>query len=197
LGLFKLNNFLIKELKMKRIFLSLVVVVMAGAAAVTATQAYFTSNVSVAGLTVATGTLHISDQSQDWMLQVNFSGLKPGDLIRKWVVIQNDGTLDVGSLVVSAANVNDPSNLLGQLTGWTYGTIAGTTDDPNGVQTGYNTSAAALLINANLLSPANHILHPGQHTTVQVQFVVPDSLGDEWQGQTAQFDLLFHAEQVH
>jgi len=180
---------------MRKILLSLLMIALVSAIGVGATKAYFTSDVTVAGISVATGTLKITNQSQDWMQQVNFSNLKPGDLIRKWVVIQNDGTLDVHTLTVSAVNKNDPSHLLGQLTGWTYGTIAGTSDDTNGVQTGYNNSADVLLNNANLLSPANNVLHPGQHTTVQVQFVVPTTLGNEWQGKTAQFDLLFHAEQ--
>ena len=129
---------------------------------------------------------------------MKFTGLKPGDLIRKLAVIKNTGTLDVGTLTVSATNVVDPSHLLNQLTGWTYGTIAGTSDDPNGVQTGYNTDATVLLNNANLLSPDNHVLHQGQQTTVQVQFVVPTNLDQlTYQGQTATFNLLFHAEQVH
>jgi predicted ribosomally synthesized peptide with SipW-like signal peptide len=182
---------------MIRILLSLLVIAVVSVMSVGATKAYWNSDVTISQVTVATGTLHIKNSSQDWMMQVKFDGLKPGSLIRKWVVIENDGTLDVDTLTVSAVNKTDPSNLLGQLNGWTYGTIAGTSDDPNGVQTGYNSNASVLLNNANLLSPANHILHPEQHTTVQVQFVVPDNLGDTWQGKSATFDLLFHAEQVH
>jgi predicted ribosomally synthesized peptide with SipW-like signal peptide len=182
---------------MKKLLFSLLAVGVVSALAVGATRAYFTDTESVLGNTISTGTLSIKNASADWMMQVTFSNLKPGDLIRKWVVIQNDGTLPIGSLTVSAVNVSDPSGLLHQLTGWTYGTIAGTSDDPNGVQTGYNTDAMVLLNNANLLSPANPTLQPGQSTKVQVQFVMPATLGNEWQGKTATFDLQFNAEQVH
>lgn len=176
---------------------SLIVIVAVAAIATGATGAYFTSDVTVHGVTASTGTIIINDVSADWMQPVNLGLLKPGDLVRKWVRVQNNGTLPIGTLTVSAVNRVDTYNLLGQLTGWTYGTIAGTTDDPNGVQTGYNNDASILLNNANLLSPANHILLPGQTTTIQVQLVVPTTMDDSWQGRTSTFDLQFHAEQVH
>src|SRR5665648_12594 len=104
---------------MKNIIKSLLVVVAVAAVAGGATYAYFSSDVTVTGNTIATGTLKINDKSQDWMQQVTFDNLKPGSLIRKWVVIENDGTLDVGTLNVSVANLNDTNGLLDQLTGWT------------------------------------------------------------------------------
>ncbi len=182
---------------MKKIILSLAVIVVVSTAVVGITRAYFTSTATSSGNTFSAGTLHIRNMNVDWMAQVDFSNLKPGDLVRKWVRIENDSTLDIGTLTVSAVNVNDPSGLLHQLTGWTYGGIAGTSDDPNGVQTGFGMDGLALLNNADLLSPANHVLHPGQHATIQVQFVMPTSLGNEWQGKTATLDLQFNAEQVH
>ncbi len=181
---------------MRKILLSLVIIALASTASVGATRAYFTSDVPINNVTMATGNVHISDAKVDWMMNVDFSGLKPGSLVRKWLRIQNDGTLDVGVLNVSAVNKRGDVELLSQLNGWTYGTIAGTSDDPNGVQTGYNTNADILLNNANLLSAANPVLKPGQSTTIQVQFVVPQTLDNTWQGKTTTFDLLFHAEQV-
>lgn len=181
---------------MRKILLSIVTVAVISSLAVGATRAYFTNDLTISQVTIATGTLHIRDMQVDWMQNVTFTGLKPGDLVRKWLRIENDGTLDVGTLTVSAVNKNG-DNLLGQLNGWTYGTIAGTTDDPDGVQTGYNTNAELLLSSQTLLSAGNPVLHPGQHTTIQVQFVVPTTMDDTWQGKTETFDLLFHAEQVH
>src|SRR4051794_13184242 len=111
---------------MKKILVSLVSVAAIVTATAGATRAYFTSTVTIPNITIATGTLHIKDSSADWMQTVTFNNIKPGDVFRKWVIIENDGTLDVPTLNVTIANVNDPSNMLGTVQEWTYGRIIGT-----------------------------------------------------------------------
>jgi hypothetical protein len=183
---------------MKKILLSLVIMLGVGTAAAGATRAYFTSTVTVPNITLATGTLHVTNSSSDWMLPVTFSNIAPGEFIRKWVVIANDGTLDVGSLTVSATNVNDPSGLLDKMTGWTNAAVkVGGADSINQVQVGYDTNAHTLLNNASLMIPGHTVIHPGEWVTAQIQLQLPPSTGNEAQGQSGSFDLVFHAEQVH
>jgi predicted ribosomally synthesized peptide with SipW-like signal peptide len=187
-----------KEKIMKKIILSLATIAVVSTMAVGATRAYFSSEVAVNGNTFSTGTLHITDTSVDWMQPVIFTNVKPGDVIRKWVRITNDGNMDV-TLTVSANTVVDTSNFLGQVAGWTYGQIEGSSDDVNGVQTGYNDHLLTLLAppGVTLLSPGNPVLHPGQTTKTQVQFIVPTTMGNDFQHVTASFNLVYHAEQLH
>lgn len=182
---------------MKKIILSLAIIAIVSIGAIGATRAYFSDTETSSGNTFSTGTLRITDVSETWMTPVTFANLKPGDYVRKWVTIQNDGTMDV-TLTVSAINVVDNRNLLGQVAGWSYGSIVGF-DDPNGVQTGYNDHFLTLFATpgVTLLSAANPVLKPGQQTKTQVQFVVPTTLDNTWQNVTASLDLVYHAEQVH
>lgn len=180
---------------MKKLLFSILTLGVVSVATIGATRAYFTDQESVQGNTISTGTLSITNTSEDWMVPVTFSNIYPGYLNRKWVSIKNDGTLPITSLTVTAVNIDDQSDLLSNLTGWLNANIVGSTDDPSGVQVGYNTSLKALLNNADVLTPANHTLQPGQTTKVQVQFQMPATLGDNWQGKSATFDLLFKAQQ--
>jgi hypothetical protein len=182
---------------MKKILLSVATILAISAVTVGATRAYFTSSVSVPNITLATGTLHITDKSKDWMMPVTFTNLAPGSLVRKWVVIANDGSLDISSVTVSVTDLNDPSNILGQTRGWTNSAVrVGDSDTVNQVQVGYSDNALALLNNAPLLWTGHPVLHPGEWLTAQIQFIIPNNWGNEMQGKSASFNLMFHAEQM-
>ena len=81
---------------MLRIAKSLLTIVAVAAIGVGSTGAYFSSNVTVPNVNFTSGTLILTDVSQDWQQPVNLGVLKPGDLVRKWVRVQNNGTLPIG-----------------------------------------------------------------------------------------------------
>lgn len=193
---------------MLRIAKSLLTIVAVAAIATSATGAYFSSNVAVPAMTFSSGTLEITDTSESWMQHVDFENLKPGDTIRKWVTLQNSGTLDVASLTVQAINQADstPSllsqikvSVIGQVNGFDnayytpgWGTGGATIDS-------FLTGSPTNLLGSYFYSggtPAS-IMAPGKTDTVILDFTVPTTLGNTYQDLSASFDLQFIAEQVH
>jgi hypothetical protein len=195
---------------MKKILLSLLTIALVSTVAFGATKAYFTSEVTQNNVTFASGTLVMTDTSDGWMLPVTFTNLKPGDTIRKWVRLHNAGTLDIGQLTVQAANVSDTNGLLGQV----LVSVIGFDNNPpfasnayftpswgtGGQPVNYMTTAQDILSpSAVIWSPGvtPSTITPGQDDLIVLDFTVPTTLGNGYQGVTATFDLLFHAEQVH
>jgi hypothetical protein len=188
---------------MKKIIISLAIIVSIATAVAGATRAYFTSSQTIDNMTMATGTLVLDDVSDSWMTHVTFNNLKPGDMVRKWVKVQNNGSLDIASLNVSAINIDDSNGLLGQIKVAVYGQVNGFDQgiySPNWgtgqpvvdwLSTGVNILGTAVYRDAT----AAHILAPGNVNTVILDFKVPAELTDEWQGKSAEFDLFFEAEQ--
>jgi predicted ribosomally synthesized peptide with SipW-like signal peptide len=194
---------------MKKIFASLLTIVAVAAIASGATRAYFTSQVTQENLTFATGTLEINDTSEAWMNNITFNNLKPGDSIqtsntmRKWVVIKNTGSLDIGSLKVSAVNKEGDTALLDHITISTNGRVGNNT---TAVFTNnwapVKPTVNSWMTNADVLDVAFYgtpagVIHPGESYTVTLDFAVPAELGNEWQGKNVTFDLVFEAEQIH
>ncbi|HGE72704.1 TPA: hypothetical protein ENX78_17840 [Candidatus Poribacteria bacterium] len=189
---------------MRKILLSLVAISIVGVSAVRATSAYFTDAVTINSMNLATGILDINDVSNSWMTHVSFENLKPGDLVRKWVVLQNAGNLDIASLKVSAVNKNDPDKLLEQLKVTVYGTVDGYDQGIYTPDWGKGQPISDWLTEVDILgtavyrnATAGHVLSPGKKDTIIIDFIVPTTLGNEWQGKTASFDLRFDAEQSH
>jgi len=189
---------------MKRILLSLMIIALASSTAIGATRAYFTSDIAINNMTMATGTLKINDTSDTWMQHVNFSNLKPGDTIRKWVKIQNGGTLDVASLKVSAVNFQGDVTLMDNITATVYGTVDGFDQGIYTPDWGTGQPTRTWLSNIDILgtavyrdSTAAHVLSPTKTDTIIIDFRVPATLDDDWQGKSASFDLVFHGEQSH
>lgn len=189
-----------------KILKSLFVVLAMAAMVVGATSAYFTDQKTVAGMTFATGTLKMTDASEGWTKTVSFANLKPGDSIRKWVVLENTGTLDIASLKVSAVNVSDPSGLLPNVKISLIGAVNGydnayyTPDWTGGAMVdSFLTGAQTDILDSYFYSggtPA-HVLAPGSKDTIILDFSVPTTAGNDLQGLSASFDLQFDAEQSH
>ncbi|MFA5871319.1 MAG: TasA family protein [Parcubacteria group bacterium] len=190
---------------MKNIVKSLVLIVAVAAIAGGATYAYFTSQVKVEGMTFATGTLNVSDVSDFWMTHVSFPNLKPGDTVRKWVVLKNTGTLDIASLKVSAVNKNDPKGLLDVMTVALYGTVDGFDQGIYSPDWGNGQPVNTWLTDINILgmavyrdATAAHVMAPDKKDTIILDFRLPASVSDPgYQGASASFDLQFDAEQSH
>jgi hypothetical protein len=148
------------------------------------------------------------------MQNVTFSNLKPGDMygpLRKWVVLHNAGSLDIGHLTVQAINVNDPNGLLGQIhvsvNGWvgnpydSYFTPGWNTTNGQPVNS-WLTSSPEDILSIGAIQYHNggmppSTIAPNSDDTIILDFSVPSTMDDTYQGKTASFDLLFHAEQVH
>ncbi len=192
---------------MLRIIKSLMVIAIVATVAVGATGAYFTDQETISGMTFATGTLSIEDTSDTWMQHhIDFQNLKPGDTIRKWVKISNDGTLDVDSLKIGVANVTGDATLLNQMTVAVYGTVTGYNQGIYSPSWGTGQPIVPWLNGIDVLgtpvyvNPGNTAadkMVPGSTDTIILDFRLPATSGNEWSGMSASFDLTFDAEQSH
>lgn len=189
---------------MKKIAVSLLTIMAVVVMATGATGAYFTDQEEVKGMTFATGTVSINNVSDSWMTHVSFVNLKPGDSVRKWVKISNDGTLDVASLKINAINELGDLELLDQLRVAVYGQVNGYDQGIYTVNWGAGQPVSTELVDLDVLgtavyrnATAAHVLEPGKVDTLILDFKLPQNLGDEWQGKSVSFDLLFDAEQSH
>lgn len=188
---------------MKKLFLSLLTIGVVSAVAIGATRAYFTDTESVLGNTISTGTINIKDNSAAWMT-VTFNNVKPGDTVRKWVVMQNIGSLNVGSLTVSAVNAQGDTDLLDNIKVSLYGTVDTFAQGIYSPDWGNGQIVSTWLQNVNILgtavyndAAAGHVLAPLANDTVIFDFHIPTTLGNDFQGKSVTFDLQFNAEQVH
>lgn len=189
---------------MIRIAKSLITIFAVAVVAVGATGAYFTDQETVAGMDLETGTLILTDASAAWTKTVTFTNLKPGDSIRKWVTMRNDGTLPIDYLRVGASNITDPNGLLKQIRVTVYAQVPGYDQGIYTPDWGNGQPVDPWLTNIDVLGTAVYkdataakLLQPGETITMPIDFKVPSTLGDTWQGKTATFDLTFDAEQSH
>jgi hypothetical protein len=203
---------------MKKILMSLVTVALVSSVAVKATQAYFTGSATIPEETFSSGTVKLDINGDDSYyirngqgvrteVPVHFVNLKPGDTMTQLVTLHNAGTLAIDYLTVDKGTPSDPKDLLSQIIVSTTGMIVGS--DPNIYDAfftpdwGVKPTVKDWFVNSNILdapafyrTPAGQI-QPGQDYSVEFVFTVPTTVGDAYQGATASFDLVFHAEQVH
>ncbi|HBP51389.1 TPA: hypothetical protein DD455_03605 [Candidatus Shapirobacteria bacterium] len=116
---------------MKKILLSLALMVLAGSAAITATRAYFTDTKVLGSNTISTGTVKLGDT---WHLPFSLTGLAPGqESVTPVLGAQYIGTLPadiyVGMRAVSGKDfttvldyyiekVDNAGNHISNVTGW-------------------------------------------------------------------------------
>jgi len=189
---------------MKRILLSLIIIALAGSTAIRATRAYFTSDVDYTQNTFSSGTIILTDTRENWMLPFSISDIKPGDTIRRWVTFKNNGTLDIDYLTVNKSNVVDTSNLLNQIN-----VSVACTSSASGSETAYFTddwgtkpTINSWFVNSDMLDHSYYhtaagILHPSESYVCTLDFSMPTSVDNTFQGKSATFDLTFIAEQSH
>lgn len=189
---------------MLRIIKSFFTILAVAAVAVGATSAYFTDSETINDMGFSTGTFSINDTSASWKKTVTFSNLKPGDSIRKWVTITNDGTLPVDFLYVGTDNINDPDGLLGQIKVAVYAQVTGYDQGIYTPDWGNGQPVNPWLNNIDVLGTAVYrdataakIMQPGESIKMPIDFKVPSTLDNSWQGKSATFDLTFKAEQSH
>ena len=82
---------------MKKIILSLAIVGVVGAVAIGGTIAYFSDTETSTGNTFTAGTLdfNIIDPVAAGHQVFDVSNMKPGDTVTKYIVVTNDGSLDM------------------------------------------------------------------------------------------------------
>jgi hypothetical protein len=187
---------------MLRIVKSFLTIAVVAAIAVGATGAYFTGQTTVEDMNFSTGTLEITDTSDTWMQTVTFPNMKPGDSIRKWVVVTNTGSLDIGTLTVTATNVIGDADLLPNLKVSAMGDLPGgddaayfTDDWGSGSYISPWMNAADMLDVAYYRTPAGTI-PVGSTYTMIFDISVPTTVGDDMQGKSVTFDMVFDAGQV-
>jgi predicted ribosomally synthesized peptide with SipW-like signal peptide len=207
---------------MKSIIKSLLIVVAVAAVAGGATWSYFNDTATINNETFSAGTVTLNINTDDTYytnggtvrttVQDHFENLKPGDTMRQWVTLHNAGSLDIGSLTIQATPVNDPAGLLSQI----KVSVIGYDNNPPFANNAYFTpgwGTGGSPINSWLTAAPQDILSsaavqwspgpvPGKITPTQddlivLDFVVPTTMGNAYQGASANFDLVFTAEQVH
>ncbi len=167
------------------------------------TRALFTSTVALSG-TFSTGTLHMS-LTDGTTTNLSFANLKPGDTVRKWVMLTNDGTLDIAGMNLQTANVTGDAGLLDQV----RVSVIGWNNNPGGnayFTPGWNTTAGQAV---NWYGTADDVfttpewqsgtiptvLAPGQSIQYVLDFTVPTTMDDAWQDKSVTFDMNFTAQQ--
>jgi len=199
---------------MKKIIASLAMIALVGTFAIGATRAYFSDTVEISGETFSSGTITLNIGAHDTYYSnpttvrttvlANFENLKPGDTMRQWITLHNDGTLPIDYLTVEKQSVVDGGGLLDQIIVSAMGKIVGGSEDYAyftsdwGIKPTVNSwfSPSDMLDVSFYRTPAGEIL-PGQDYSVIFDFSVPTTVGNTYQGQTASFDIVFYAEQAH
>jgi predicted ribosomally synthesized peptide with SipW-like signal peptide len=201
---------------MKRILLSLVMIVVASSVAVGATRAYFNDTKTISEETFSSGsvTLNIGALDDTYYIRngvgvrtevpVHFVNLKPGDTMRQWVTLHNAGTLPIDYLTVDKQSVSGTGSLLSQIIVSASGKIVGGSEDYAfftsdwGVKPSISSwfSPSDILDTSFYRTPAGQIL-PEQDYSVVFDFSIPTTVDNTYQGKTASFNMVFFAEQAH
>lgn len=190
---------------MFKIFKGLFMIFAVATIAAGTTMASFSSTSSLNGVTFASGTLQTGFVNTS--SNVNFSNIKPGDTLRKWVTIKNTGTLDIGSLNLQISNVTGNAGLLDNMrviiTGWDN-EENNAVFNPGWVQ--YGQPVTNLYNPINVFSKPDYIggdgaalpteLSPGQTDEFAIDFTLLPTTDNAWQNQSVSFNLNFVAGQT-
>lgn len=197
---------------MTNIIKSLLIIVAVAAVAGGATYSYFTSSATVSNETFSTGTVNLSITADDTYqngsnrtsVLAHFDNLKPGDTMRQFITLHNAGTLPIGYLTVDKGTPTDSAGLLSQIiVSTSCGIVGGAapaffTDD-----WGTKPTVSSWFSNSNILDAPAYYRTPageigaGQDYTCVMDFSLPSTVGNAYQGATASFNMTFNAEQVH
>lgn len=188
---------------MRRLLFSILALGVVSVAAIGATRAYFNHTEVLGSNTITTGIVSITDARETWMLTVDLSNLKPGDSVRKWVVFENDGTLDIGSLKISAINKTGDTNLLENVNVAVYNTVDSYVQGIFTPSWGSGQPISPWLKDIDVLGTpvysegvTGDVMVFGSQSTIILDFKIPTTVGNSFQGKTVTFDLEFFAEQV-
>jgi predicted ribosomally synthesized peptide with SipW-like signal peptide len=188
---------------MKKILFSILSLGVVAVVAIGATRAYFNDTEVLGDNAITTGELSITDSRLSYQLDVDLTNLKPGGFKRMWVRIQNDGTLDVGSLKITAINKVGDLELLENVNVTVYNTVDGYSQGIFTPAWGTGQPITPWLDGIDVLGdpvysggPTGEVMIPGSESSIILDFRVPTSVGNDLQGKAATFDLEFFAEQV-
>ena len=194
-----------------KIFKSMIMIVAVAAIVIGATSAYFSAQATLPDQSFSTGTIGIDVGAESYINRdgvggsyvrtVTFEDLKPGDAIRQWVTINNTGSLDIGTLTVTAGNIVGDADLLPNLEVSATGHLSGAdgaffTDDwGTGSFIDPWMDAADMLDVSYYRTPAG-VIPAGSEYYMVFDFTLPTTVGNDMQGKSVTFDMVFDAEQV-
>jgi predicted ribosomally synthesized peptide with SipW-like signal peptide len=189
---------------MKKLLFSFIVLGITSILAIGATSAFFSDSKVVEGNTFTAGTLLIEPQGNT-SVPITFTNLKPGDYNRKWITFRNVGSLPIGFLNVTKANISGNADFLTQIeisaqckiVGGAYDYAFFTNDwgtpKPT-IDTWFNNSD--ILNGPAYYRTAAERINVGDDYQCAFDFRVKStSESNEYQGATASFDLVFTATQ--
>jgi predicted ribosomally synthesized peptide with SipW-like signal peptide len=190
---------------MKKILISLVTVAVVSIAAVGATRAYFSSTVTSSGNTFSAGTLVLGHIPQTAI--VSYNNIYPGwnyhdeshwgyDYISD-VVVQNNGSLPLKYRVIASTTTPISDYVFDNVLAGVY--VDGIAGTSNHVEL-YKGTLRGLLnyitVDANF-DTSPHTGWWGNGERVFFEFAVPPTVGNEFQGQSLNFNLTFDATQTN
>ncbi|RLC70464.1 MAG: hypothetical protein DRI26_07070 [Chloroflexi bacterium] len=194
---------------MRRILLSLMLIALIGALIGGGVYAVFTDTEASSSNQFAVGTLDLKvDDENPWTsTKISVSNLKPGDSGAVDCTLKNDGTIDGSSLTVDIQNLSDsegtnpepetdttePGDLSANLdlVLWVDDGAGGGTAN-NGVRDG----TEQLLYSGKLNAEAGPYsvtggLAAGATTYIGIGYSIASSVGNDIQGDTCTFDIVF------
>lgn len=185
---------------MKKIILSLALILSVGAVTYGATKAIFSSQAVMGANTFATGVLQIRLNGQTQLTGFKFTPAAPGDCTTGQFSVNNYGapwfggpsTLAAKELVISAVQDGGDADLYNALTvkieanvGW-----------PTWMDV-YGTAALSGLTNGDLLGVRWDELAPGNSEDVRYTVCLPTTADDTLQGKEAKFNFVIDAYNPH
>lgn len=185
---------------MRKIILSLALILSVGAVTYGVTKAIFTSQAVMGVNTFATGTLQVRLNGQAHLTGFTFSPAAPGDCKTGQFGVNNYGApyfggpsnLDAKELVISAEQDGGDTGLYNALTvkveanrGWPDWMLVYDTDPLNG------------LFEEDLLQPRWTELIPGSSEDVRYEVCLPADADSSLQGKTALFNFVVDAYNPH
>jgi predicted ribosomally synthesized peptide with SipW-like signal peptide len=189
---------------MRRALLSLFLLFTVTVLTISATTSYFSDSKEIKGNAFTAGTINI-DAEGNTLVPFDFTNIKPGDFRRKWVSFKNTGTLPIGRFIVTKTNVIDEKNLLSNINVSVQCAIDGVGENMAFFTNNWGTkpTVSSWFNNSDILvGPAYYRIaagkiNPLETYTCAIDFTMPLTVGNELQGATASFDLVFLAEQSY
>lgn len=178
---------------MIKIFKSVITIAALTLIAIGATQSYFTDTETISSNAFTLGTLDLTIADESYQ-PIVLDNIKPGDVIEKQIGINNAGSIDFGSLMISSSNIDDNSDLLSQVSVAVSFTANSGTEQETTLDLGTTTINA--LSDFELITDSSANLIAGNSGNIVLTISIPGELGNEYQYASTSFDLTLTAEQV-
>lgn len=162
------------------------------------TGAYWTDDVPVTGILLATGNLDLKVNNQDSVsgyTGLTITGMVPGNSVAAVLTINNTGNVPFTYTATSTATDPDGKNLRGALVIKVTGNGSVTGSSPTATCSGSALSGTGTALNGSLVSTPRTLVG-GASETLCIQVTLPSGAGNSVQSASTAATLQFDAAQV-